>query len=178
MKIIVLPINGLRKIFQEKLSKRLEKTYQNIVKKVRLGKKIKIPKNSYNPDRKQYNAKAFLDHLDSKTKNDENKILGITEKDLYARGLNFVFGQAQAPGKYAIISTHRLKPEFYNKEKNRNLLEERIVKESIHELGHVFGLNHCEDSKCVMSFSNSINHVDRKNPDFCKKCRKKLLQAT
>jgi len=33
---------------------------------------------------------------------------------------------------------------------------QRVIKEAVHELGHAFGLTHCENSKCVMHFSNSL----------------------
>jgi predicted Zn-dependent protease len=34
----------------------------------------------------------------------KEKILGITDKNLYVQGLNFVFGQAKLPGVFAVIS--------------------------------------------------------------------------
>jgi archaemetzincin len=100
--------------------------------------------------------------------------LGVTDEDLYAENLNFVFGQAYSPGKTAVISTLRLNPTFYKQKPNENLFIERVVKEAAHEVGHTFGLKHCPIMTCVMSFSNSVGDVDRKTKYLCEGCRKEL----
>jgi len=38
----------------------------------------------------------------------------------------------------------------------KSLLYQRIVKEAVYEFGHAFGLNHCENIKSVMHFSNLL----------------------
>jgi archaemetzincin len=50
-----------------------------------------------------------------------------------------------------------------------------VEKETLHELGHILGLEHCPNPRCVMSFSNSIYDVDRKEARFCEMCKKKLV---
>ena len=52
-------------------------------------------------------------------------------------------------------------------------VEERILKETIHELGHTFGLKHCHNN-CVMRFSNSLADTDKKPVKFCASCLKQL----
>jgi len=54
------------------------------------------------------------------------------------------------------------------------LFFERTFKELNHELGHTFGLLHCNSPRCVMNFSNSVLEVDQKSRFFCEKCQKKL----
>jgi len=93
---------------------------------------------------------------------------------LYAEDLNFIFGQAQSPGDIAVISIHRLDPLFYRQPPNKKLLIERAMKEVIHEIGHTFGLKHCQNSSCVMSFSNTIFDVDKKTKDLCEVCKLQL----
>ena len=100
--------------------------------------------------------------------------MGITEVDLYVPKLNFVFGQAECPGKIAVISLFRLKPEFYGQASNVKLFLERTLKEAVHELGHTLGLGHCRHSFCVMFFSNSIMDTDRKETNFCIECQKTI----
>jgi len=93
--------------------------------------------------------------------------LGVTGKDIFAEGTNFVFGEAELGGARAILSVFRLStPNF-------ELYRERVIKEATHEIGHVLGLVHCE-SDCVMKFSNNIFEVDRKPSKFCKKCEVKI----
>ena len=36
------------------------------------------------------------------------------------------------------------------------LFQQRIPKEVVHELGHLFKLSHCDKRYCVMHFSNSL----------------------
>lgn len=130
-----------------------------------------IPKEAYNQTRHQYHSTRILakmiDHVE---KSNVNAVLGVTTSDLYVPSLNFVFGEAQCPGKVAIISLFRLNPEFYGQPADKQLFYERAVKEAVHEVGHTLGLVHCKNSSCVMFFSNSILDTDRKNSTFCEKC--------
>lgn len=101
-------------------------------------------------------------------------MLALTDVDLFTPGLNFVFGQAQCPGKIALVSIYRLDPAKYGALPNPTLLLERATKEAIHELGHTFGLRHCLNPRCVMAFSNSIIEVDEKTAKFCARCKSRL----
>ena len=123
---------------------------------------------AYNPQRDQYHAGTILNYLSQIVYPNMVRLIALVGFDLYEEGLNFVFGEAQYGGKYAVVSTYRLKHP------DERIYFERVFKETNHELGHTFGLKHCEDPKCVMSFSNSIMDVDRKSCDFCPKCRQKL----
>jgi archaemetzincin len=138
----------------------------------RISKEImQIPRESYNPERRQYDSSIILSNISKYSMNKAaDRVLGITDCDLYVPRLNFVFGLAQNPGKAAIISLYRLKPEFYGHPSNIKLFKERAVKEAVHEVGHTLGLEHCQNSACVMYFSNSILDTDRKTATFCKRC--------
>ena len=104
----------------------------------------------------------------------EMKVLSICDIDAYSGNLNFVFGEASLGGRVAAIYLPRLRPEFYNLEHDDLVFKDRIVKEAIHELGHAFGLIHCNNKRCVMYFSNSLHDTDFKNKTFCENCKNKL----
>jgi len=130
-----------------------------------------VPQDAYNASRHQYHSTSILAKIqDYVEKPQADRVLGVTEVDLYVPRLNFVFGEAQCPGKSAVISLFRLKPEFYGQPSNRNLFLERSVKEAVHEVGHTLGLGHCHNPACIMFFSNSILDTDRKKPAFCERC--------
>jgi len=138
-----------------------------------------IPEDAYNRVRNQYHSSRILEKISIYAKKSrEDRILGITEADLYVPQLNFVFGEAQCPGNVAVISLHRLKPEFYGQPPNRTLFLERSVKEAVHEVGHTLGLGHCSNPACVMFFSNSILDTDRKSLNFCERCYSWVMKTS
>jgi predicted Zn-dependent protease len=96
------------------------------------------------------------------------RVLGVTDADLYVDSLNFVFGLAESPGRAAVISTARLRNA------DETLCRSRVLKEAIHELGHTLGLGHCHDPRCVMHFSNTLADTDRKGSRLCQNCRARL----
>ena len=108
---------------------------------------------------------------------DVERVLGITECDLYIPMLTFVFGQAQLNGRIALVSLARLRQEFYGGTPDLGLLRLRLRKEVGHELGHSMGLIHCSDRGCLMSLATSIQDVDRKTDSFCAACRIFVDQA-
>jgi len=178
LKILIVPIGDISQNVLKAIYEELREVYSSSLDGVEVESKFELRSKAYNPDRDQYRAEIILQHLSSKFASKDGKILAITSKDLYSKGLNFIFGQAQKPGKFALISLHRLRPEFWGNEKDPTLFLSRAVKESIHELGHCFGLDHCEDVRCVMTFSNRIEHTDRKKAKFCKKCEEKLKRLS
>ncbi len=122
---------------------------------------------SYDPTRGQYHAGSVL-RLLSSLPLPVLKLVAVLTVDLYEHGLNFVFGEAVPKGREAVVSVYRLY------DPDPHTFRARVLKEVNHELGHTFGLGHCPDPSCVMSFSNSVLDVDRKGTDFCPVCRRAL----
>lgn len=128
-----------------------------------------VPDSSYNARRDQYRAEQFLDSVRN---NRADKVLGITNDDLYVESLNFVFGLAERPGKAAVISIHRLREGA-----DEQTFRDRVIKEAVHELGHTMGLGHCDNPRCVMHFSNSLQDTDHKGKSFCPRCQGTLSSS-
>ncbi len=128
---------------------------------------------SMDEGRGQYYSTAILQKMERQADPDA-RVLGVTACDLYVPVLTFVFGEGQLDGNCAVVSTARLKEEFYGMPAREELLRERLVKEAAHELGHTFGLRHCAEWECVMASSHAVERLDVKGAEFCKRCRKPL----
>ena len=123
---------------------------------------------AFDAARRQYHSTAILAHLDRTFRDD--RVLGIAAVDLFVPIFTFVFGEAQISGRCALVTMHRLRQEFYGLPADPSLTDERLLKEAVHELGHTFGLRHCQDWTCVMTSSHSVDRLDLKSSDFCVAC--------
>ena len=130
--------------------------------------------STWDADRNQYYSTAILQRLDLDS-DPGTRVLGVTSCDLYVPVLTFVFGEAQLEGNCAVASLARLREEFYGLPPREELSRERLLKEAVHELGHTFGLRHCNDWRCVMSSSHGVERVDVKGSEFCGVCRKTVF---
>jgi archaemetzincin len=124
------------------------------------------PAFAYDSKRNQYYSTAILKMLTTRNE----RVLGITMVDLFVPVLTFVFGEAQLGGTTAIVSVCRLRQEFYGLPPSDDVFFERLVKESVHELGHTHGLRHCDAWECAMSSSHGVEKIDLKSAEFCGKC--------
>jgi archaemetzincin len=129
----------------------------------------------YDSIRNQYNSSGLLLQLINDIPHGTLKILGVTELDLFIPIFTFLFGEAQLNGIAALVSTHRLRNQFYGIPEDNELLKNRLLKEGIHELGHTFGLIHCFALKCVMKSSTYVEEIDQKSANFCRSCEQEFL---
>ena len=130
----------------------------------------------YSDERNQYHSTLILSKILINIPKDAEKIIGVTDVDLFIPILTYLFGEAQLGGKGAIVSTYRLRNEFYGLPPDENLLYARTLKEFLHELGHTMGLVLCEDYECVMHLSTYVEDIDLKKPEYCLFCRKILVR--
>lgn len=127
-------------------------------------------KFAHDAQRGQYHATAILARLQSIAPREPSRLLGVTAADLFVPIFTFVFGEAQLEGNCALASLYRLSEERYGLAADEGKLRERLTKEGAHELGHTFGLRHCDDWRCVMASSHSVELVDVKSARFCEDC--------
>ena len=170
MGIVLVAVGEIDRNIMDRLKNDLSRIFN---KPVSIGKGMPEPDYAHNKKRNQYLSTAILNAImEQKEYNPYEKILGIVDHDLFVPELNFVFGEASR--KAAVISITRLGQTFYHLPEDQPIFHRRILTEAVHELGHTFGLGHCQNPRCVMFFSNSLSDTDRKGPEFCPRCRKNL----
>lgn len=83
----------------------------------------------------------------------KRRVVYIVDKRLWATG-DFLRGYAAINAGFVIVRGEK------------SFLKETII----HEMGHTFGLGHCDDLSCIMATNNDQYDTGR----FCNKCRNKI----
>jgi archaemetzincin len=131
----------------------------------------------YDRGRNQHNAQKILNDIQdvyTRQYGTAQYLLLVTPHDLFIPGRDFVFGLSRPPLNIAIVSTARLTNGYYGREERDDDAIDRIIKEGAHEIGHLMGLDHCEDPECIMFLPRTLDDLDRKRKTFCKACRDRL----
>jgi archaemetzincin len=136
------------------------------------------PAFALHAERQQYHSSELLASMQQYISGNTWRILGVTQLDLYIPILTFVFGEAQMGGRSAIVSYHRLQQEFYGLPADMDRLANRLLVESVHELGHTLRLTHCHDFQCAMAPSHAVEWIDIKDSGFCEDCLVRALEAS
>lgn len=173
--IEIVPVGKVSPNILQKLPQIIEERFPD--RRVKIASEgLEHPDYAFSPARKQYSSGPILEQL-ARFDAHAERVLGVADLDLFTSGLNFIFGQAQAGGSAAVIALARLHPEFWRRPANPQLLEERTIKEAIHELGHTYGLGHCPIPTCIMHFSNTLEETDLKSDKFCPQHQAQLRRA-
>lgn len=117
----------------------------------RPGMPLPHPSFAWDAGRRQYLADAVLARVDPA---ERACALAVADLDLCVAHLSFVFGLADHANRRTRIALPRLR-QFYSPPEERDLFHKGVLNEAVHGLGHVFGLRHCDDRRCVMTFSSS-----------------------
>ncbi|KAM4664016.1 archaemetzincin-2 [Discoglossus pictus] len=148
----------------------------------------------------QVHAGDLIEYLWKVKPADAFCIVGATMIDLYPKdSWNFVFGSASLTEGTGIFSFARYDEDFYStsyqgrikKSKKisqgnysvfdgyytppiTSMLLLRSCKTLAHEIGHMFGIRHCQWLYCVMQGSNHLEESDRRPLHLCPICLRKL----
>ena len=138
---------------------------------------FKTRQNPYTGNR-QILTMDILAFLKKRLPKDAFCALAITMEDLYPHpSWNFVFGQASFQDRVGVFSFARYDPAFYGEARGKDyhqVLLRRSCKVLVHEMAHMFGLDHCIFFRCVMNGSNHLQESDSRPLHLCPVCLRKL----
>ena len=144
----------------------------------RVASPLPDPTYAFDPVRSQYGSARILTELLERAAPGAERILGVTDRDLFIPMLSYVYGHAQFKGRAAVVSLARLRQEFYGLPPMRALFLARAAKEAVHEIGHTLHLTHCDDYRCAMAPSHAVEWIDLKESSLCDACRAQALQIS
>ena len=117
------------------------------------------PAKAWVKKRAQFDGDKLLRFLEPRVPADAIAVGGFLAEDIYSGDLNFVFGVATLEKRVGIYSTARLEEKYAGMPASAGL-ERRTIAVASHELGHMFGIQHCLFYRCVMNGSNSLEESD------------------
>jgi archaemetzincin len=138
---------------------------------VRVLRPKPVPPQAYHVVRHQYHSTQLLEYILAEDNSEAFRVMGVTAVDLYIPIFTFVFGEAQLDGKAAVISLLRPRGDVDGSMPPRAVVLKRLIKLSLHELGHTFALGHCRQDRCLMGFSANLEILDQKAVAFCEYCQ-------
>lgn len=172
MHVDIVPVGEVSARVKREASSALRSVYDC---DVTIGDGQSIPTGAYDSGRSQYSAESFIQLAERVGRGDKN--IAITPQDIFYRRRNYVFGLAYLDGSGSVVSTYRLQTSsdggFSNKSAS-DIVDDRIRKEVVHEIGHTYGLEHCNNNRCVMNFSRTVQKVDIKEENLCGSCQRRL----
>jgi archaemetzincin len=134
----------------------------------------RIPTEAYSPVRGQYFAMVLLQKLELLKSNEREKVLALVDEDLYTPDRAWVLGASDRIAGTAVISMHRLRHEYFGFEEEDHVLYHRTCKETVHQLGHLFGMRACRNPRCAMYTSERMQDIDAKRERFCDNCLRRI----
>lgn len=166
---------GFSSALVEEIAAELQRVYQVEVRRLEARP---LPRSAFYRPRRRYKADLLLEFLAAQVPADmpaQTRVLGLTTADISTSKPPHkdwgVFGLGSLGGTAAVVSSHRLRKKVRDEAQARW----RVTNTAVHELGHVLGLDHCEERRCVMQDAmGGITNTDESSGVPGPQCRAKL----
>ena len=168
--ISIVPVNSIDADFVTRLGLCLEERF---LAPFFVRAPLRVPKNVLNGVRGQLFTGVLSSQISSTYPPGDGYALCITDYDLYRISSRYVFCEGDRATHIALVSRHRLSPEFYGETADENVLFQRTLKESVRALGRAMGLRNCLNQRCAMHHADSIFETDNRLSNLCDVCDKR-----
>jgi archaemetzincin len=138
---------------------------------------LDLPTGALDRQRLQYDAGRLINSLEAHQWDGYRKLVAVLDVDIFVPIFTHVFGEARQGGKVAVVSLFRLGETRRSTHPSQAVILERSAKIALHELGHLFNLQHCDNTKCLMHFSGGLADLDHLSFNLCRYCRKFFKDA-
>lgn len=129
-----------------------------------------IPAEAYEKVRDKYYAGKIVEFLAAMNPKDSLGIVGVVKEPIFAGPSPYVNGLG-LPGKAAVVSLAMITDADYYRTRRR------VLSESLHEIGHVYGLEHEDKYYCLMQDTHDMKQLDAREIDFCSAHMKQLYDG-
>jgi archaemetzincin len=170
-KIVVVPLGEVDFTLVNRLATEIGPVFE---RSVDILKGMNMPEEALNVIRNQYYARVALSKLERAKANQREKVIAITEDDLYLPDQNSVVGYGDSLSGVAIVSLFQIRQEFSGLPEDESKVYERLYKEAAHQLGFVFDLIGCRNARCVHFSGENMMEIDSKANKFCDVCTRQL----
>lgn len=131
---------------------------------------------------RQYDAPAMLAALAPRLPADAYGMLALVNVDVFAEpAQQFGFGWSTLQDRLAVVSFARFDPSFFGGEAPADISAAvlgRGLRVAIHEVGHLFGIHHCQAFRCAMNGVAHLAELDALPLRLCPLCLRKLHLVT
>jgi predicted Zn-dependent protease len=130
------------------------------------GPRLALPRGLRDVRRGQWRASFVLDALAGAKPPEHERLLGVTSADIFVPEHSFVFGDSDVRRGLALVSVFR-----FGQAPDADAFARLVASESVHQLGHTYGLEDCRDASCVMWMAATPEEIARRGLMFCDRHR-------
>lgn len=131
---------------------------------------------------RQYDARALLAAIAPRLPPHAHGLLALTTVDLFVTPeQQYAFGWSTLHERLGVASFTRFDPSFFGGAAPEDLagtMLNRGLRVALHEVGHMFGLAHCQTFRCTMNGIAHLDELDETPLHLCPVCLRKLHLVT
>ena len=132
--------------------------------------------------RSQFDARALLDRAARRLPADAHSMLVLVNVDLFVWAeQQYAFGWSTLHNRLGVVGFSRLDPSVHGgiaPDDVPGTLLRRGLRTAVHEVGHMFGLGHCQLFRCAMNGISDLEELDATPLRLCPLCLRKLHLVT